>query len=111
MKRKNRKNKMHVKLGDTVQIITGNQKGQVGQIKKIIQKKSRIILENLNLKTKHVKPQKEEESGQIINIEAAIHSSNVMLYSKKNKVRSRYRIKINESNKKFRILNKTQEIV
>jgi len=84
---------------------------QIGKITKIISKTSKVIIENINLKTKHVKPNQKEESGQIINIEAPIHSSNVMLYSKENKICSRYKIVFNEQNKKYRQLNKTKEIV
>jgi len=83
----------------------------MGKITKIISKTSKVIIENINLKTKHVKPNQKEESGQIINIEAPIHSSNVMLYSKENKICSRYKIVFNEQNKKYRQLNKTKEIV
>jgi len=69
------------------------------------------VIENINLKTKHIKRNEKEESGQIINIEAPIHSSNVMLYSTENKVCSRYKIVFNEQNKKYRQLNKTKEII
>ncbi len=105
------KKKLHVKNGDTVQIISGKYKGKIGKIKKIISKTSKVIIKNINLKTKHMKPNQKEESGQIINIEAPIHSSNLMLYSKKNKIRSRYKIVFNEENKKYRQLKKTKEIV
>ncbi len=107
---KKKKNKMHVKNGDIVQIISGQYKNQIGEIVKIILKNSQVVIKNLNLKTKHVRPKEQEESGKIINFEAPIHSSNVMLYSKKNQVRSRYRANISAS-KKYRQLNKTQEII
>lgn len=103
------KRKIHVKNGDTVQIISGKNKGEIGKITKILRKKSQVIINNLNIKTKHVKPNQKEESGKIINFEAPIHSSNVMLYSEKNKVRSRYRKILNENSQKYRELNKTKE--
>jgi len=105
------KKKLHVRNGDIVQVISGKYKGQIGKITKIISKTSKVIIENINLKTKHMKPNQKEESGQIVNIEAPIHSSNVMLYSKENKICSRYKIILNEENKKCRQLNKTKEIV
>lgn len=105
------KNKLHVRNGDIVQVISGKYKGQIGKITKILSKTSKVIIENINLKTKHMKPNQKEESGQIVNIEAPIHSSNVMLYSKENKICSRYKIVFNEQNKKCRQLNKTKEIV
>nr|YP_009502106.1 50S ribosomal protein L24 [Porolithon onkodes]ASB29708.1 50S ribosomal protein L24 [Porolithon onkodes] len=106
-----KQHKIHVKNGDTVKIISGKYKGQVGEITKILHKKKLVILKNLNLKTKHVRPKQREESGKIINIEAPIHSSNVMLYSSQSKVCSRYSIVYDENLKKYRKLKKTQELI
>ena len=105
-----KKTKMHVKRGDMVQIISGKYKGQTGKIIKTLHKSSQVIIENLNIKTKHIRPSQKEESGKIINFEAPIHSSNVMLYSTKHKIRSRYHIIVNEQSQKYRQLNKVQEI-
>ena len=105
-----KKKKMHVKTGDTVQVISGKHKGKIGKIIRVLNKKSQVIIQNLNIKTKHVRPSQKEESGKIVNIEAPIHSSNVMLYSNKHQIRSRFHIIINEQFKKYRQLNKTQEI-
>jgi large subunit ribosomal protein L24 len=104
------KNKIHVKNGDIVQVITGSYKNQVGQIIKVLPKTSQVVVKGLNVKTKHSRPKQQEESGKIISFEGPIHSSNVMLYSAKNKVRSRYCIAMNGS-VKHRRLNKTQEII
>ena len=106
-----KKNRMHIKNGDTVKIISGKYKGQIGQITQILRKKNLVIIKNINLKTKHIRPNQKEESGQIINIEAPIHSSNVMLYSTKNKICSRYNNIYDENLKKYRQLKKTQEII
>ncbi|MCT7949208.1 50S ribosomal protein L24 [Ancylothrix sp. C2] len=103
--------KMHVKKGDTVQIITGKDKGKVGQITKVLPKKSAVVVEGVNVKTKHVKPQGEGESGKIINFEAPIHSSNVMLYSQSQKVASRISYTVTEDGRKVRMLKKTGEII
>ena len=104
-----RKKKLHVKNGDTVQIIAGKHKGQVGQITKVLYKSSQVIIKNLNIKTKHIRPNQKNESGRIVNFEAPIHSSNVMLYSIKHQLRSRYHIISNEKYEKYRQLNKTKE--
>lgn len=111
MTNKVKKLKMHVKTGDTVQIISGSHKGKIGKITKVLPKVSQIIVENLNLKVKHSRPSKTEESGKIINFEAPIHSSNAMLYSTRNKIRSRFNIKYDTNNKKHRLLQKTSEII
>ncbi|MEP0911948.1 50S ribosomal protein L24 [Leptolyngbya sp. FACHB-711] len=103
--------KMHVKKGDTVQIISGKEKGKVGEILKAFPETSQVIVQGVNVKTKHIKPQQEGESGQIQTIEAPIHSSNVMLYSNKQKVASRICYTVNTDGKKVRMLKKTGEII
>lgn len=105
-----KKTKIHVKNGDIVEIISGRYKGQTGKIIKTLYKSSQVIIENLNVKTKHTRPNQKEESGKIVNFEAPIHSSNVMLYSTKHKICSRYHIIVNKESQKYRQLNKTQEI-
>lgn len=103
--------KMHVKKGDTVQVITGKDKGKVGEIIRAIPKDSEVVVKGVNVKTKHVKPQQEGESGQIVTFEAPIHSSNVMLYSNKQKVASRVCYTFTEDGRKVRMLKKTGEII
>ena len=102
---------MHVKRGDTVQVISGSDKGKVGEIVKVLPKQSKVVVEGVNVKTKHAKPQQEGESGQITTFEAPIHSSNVMLYSTKEKVASRICYTYNDDGRKVRMLKKTGEII
>ncbi|MBW4683373.1 50S ribosomal protein L24 [Microcoleus sp. FACHB-672] len=103
--------KMHVKKGDTVQVIAGKDKGKVGEILQTLPRESKVVIKGVNVKTKHVKPQQEGESGKIINYEAPIHSSNVMLYSNKQKVASRVSYTFTEEGRKVRMLKKTGEII
>jgi large subunit ribosomal protein L24 len=103
--------KMHVKKGDTVQIISGKDKGKVGEILQILPQKSQVVIKGVNIRTKHVKPQQEGESGQISTFEAPIHSSKVMLYSNKEKVASRVCHTFTEDGKKVRMLKKTGELL
>ena len=103
--------KMHVKKGDTVQVISGRDKGKVGEILRILPKKSQVVVKTVNVRTKHVKPQQEGESGQIATFEAPIHSSKVMLYSEKEKVASRICYTFTEDGRKVRKLKKTGEII
>ncbi|MBD2741039.1 50S ribosomal protein L24 [Coleofasciculus sp. FACHB-1120] len=102
---------MHVKKGDTVQVIAGRDKGKVGEILRTIPQESRVIVKGINIKTKHVKPQQEGESGQIVTVEAPIHSSNVMLYSTQQKIASRICYTLNDEGRKVRMLKKTGEII
>ena len=103
--------KMHVKKGDTVQVIAGKDKGKVGEITRVLPKLGRVVVEGVNIRTKHVKARAEGESGQIVTEEASIHSSNVMLYSKKEKVTSRVAYTFTEDGRKVRKLKKTGEII
>ncbi|XLQ11203.1 MAG: 50S ribosomal protein L24 [cyanobacterium endosymbiont of Epithemia adnata isolate EadnSB Bon19] len=103
--------RMHVKTGDTVQVISGRDKGKVGQIIKTNPKTSKVLIQGVNVRTKHVKSQQEGESGQITTFEAPIHSSKVMLYSTKEKVASRICYTFTEEGRKVRMLKKTGEII
>nr|YP_009541817.1 ribosomal protein L24 [Neogoniolithon spectabile]AYR06026.1 ribosomal protein L24 [Neogoniolithon spectabile] len=105
------KHKIHVKIGDTVQIIAGQYKGQVGKISRVLKKHNKVIINNCNLRTKHIKPSQEGENGKIISIEAPIHSSNIMMYSVKHRVRSRYTITFDKNKQKIRVLKKNQETI
>ena len=83
----------------------------MGEILSVNPKKSQVIVEGVNIRTKHVKPQQEGESGQIVTQEAPIHSSNVMLYSEKEKVASRIAYTFTDDGRKVRMLKKTGEII
>ena len=103
--------KIHVKKGDTVQVIAGKDKGKVGEILQVLPKISKVVVKDVNVKTKHVKPQQEGESGKIVTVEAPIHSSNVMVYSSKEKVASRICYTFTDDGRKVRKLKKTGEII
>ncbi|MGD1852089.1 MAG: 50S ribosomal protein L24 [Cyanophyceae cyanobacterium] len=103
--------KMHVRKGDTVQVITGRDKGKIGEVVAIFPKKSTVVIEGVNRRTKHIKPTQEGESGRIETTEFPLHSSNVMLYSKAEKVASRATTVVDENGRKVRKLKKTGEII
>lgn len=75
-----KKQKTKVKVGDQVKIISGKYKGQTGTIIKIILKKQGIIIKDINIKTKHIKPKQTQDKGEIKKIEAYIHTSNIKKY-------------------------------
>jgi large subunit ribosomal protein L24 len=75
-----KKIKLHIKLKDKVKIISGQEKGKIGIVKKIIQRKSQIIIEGINIKNKYFKRNRSEENGMIKKLEFPIHSSNVLKY-------------------------------
>ncbi|KAL3508555.1 hypothetical protein ACH5RR_027956 [Cinchona calisaya] len=103
--------KVHVRVGDTIKVISGRDKGKIGEITEIFRHNSTIKVKEINLKTKHVKSKGEDEPGQIIKIEAPIHSSNVMLYSEEQNVASRVGHKTLDNGKRVRYLIKTGEII
>ena len=109
--KKTQRYKMHVKKGDTIQVISGRDKGKVAEILQTLPKTSQVVVKGVNVRTKHVKPQQEGESGQIATFEAPIHSSNVMLYSDKEKVASRVGYTVTEDGRRVRTLKKTGEII
>ena len=76
---KKQKMKMHVKMGDTVMITSGFHKNETGEIIKINKRTGRIIVKGINFKFKHIKPNTENEIGEIKQFEAPIHHSNVKL--------------------------------
>ena len=71
--------KLHVKIGDHVKIIAGLHKYETGKVTAINKKTGKIIVQGINFKFKHVKPNSENEIGEIKQIEAPIHHSNVKL--------------------------------
>ncbi|MCL2068583.1 MAG: 50S ribosomal protein L24 [Oscillospiraceae bacterium] len=72
-------NKMHVKTGDTVIIISGRDKGKKGKVLAVSPKEGKVIVEGCNIVTKHVKPRKMGQPGGIIKAESAVYACKVMI--------------------------------
>jgi large subunit ribosomal protein L24 len=73
------KQKIHVRIGDNVIVISGFYRNETGEVIKVNQKTGKIIVKGINLKFKHIKPNTENEVGEIKQLEAPIHHSNVKL--------------------------------
>ena len=101
--------KLHVKVGDTVKVISGTSKGLEGKILTMDKKKNRVIVEGVNIVKKHVKPSAANPQGGIEEAEAGIHISNVMLVV--NGVASRVGRKDDGEGKLVRFLKKNGEVV
>lgn len=69
---------MHVRKGDKVLVISGNDKGKQGEIKQVLRDKGRVVIEGVNLRWKHVKPTQQNPQGERVQREFPIHASNVM---------------------------------
>jgi len=71
--------KFVLRIGDNVKVISGSEKNKMGEITKIYPKTGKIIVKGINFKFKHIKPNKENEVGEIKKLETPIHHSNVKL--------------------------------
>ena len=100
---------MKIKKGDTVQIITGNDVGKSGRVIKVFPIKEKIIVEGLNMVKKHARPTQENPQGGIMEKEAAVHISNVMILSGGKPTRVGY--KILDDGKKVKFSKRTGEVI
>ncbi len=79
----NKKNKMRIKKGDTVVVITGQYKGVKGKVLRTFPKTNSVIVEKVNFIKKHTRPTQQNQQGGIVEKEAPINVSNVKLYNEK----------------------------
>ncbi|WP_111611456.1 50S ribosomal protein L24 [Algoriphagus yeomjeoni] len=112
MERKmNKQPKLHIKTGDTVKVIAGDDKGKTGKVLSVDKQKSRAIVEGLNMITKHVKPTAAKPQGGIDKKEASMHISNLMLVDPKSGEATRTGRKEGENGKLVRYSKKTGEVI
>lgn len=72
-------NKLHVKKGDTVVVLSGKDKGKRGKVLEVSPKEQKVIIEKVNMMTKHLKPRKMGDQGGIVKAEGAMYACKVML--------------------------------
>ena len=97
-----------IKKGDTVQIIAGKDKGQEGKVTFVDPKNGKVVVEGLNMVTKHAKPSQANPNGGIVEKEAPIDISNVMLVVDGKKTRVGFKI---EGDKKVRVAKATGKVI
>ena len=97
---------MNFKKGDKVVVITGKDKGKEGTITKTLRAENKVIVEGINVVKKHVKPQG-NQPGSIVEVEAPIHASNVMIIDPKTKKGTRIGHEIDKKGKKIRVSKKS----
>ncbi len=102
--------KFKIKTGDEVTILTGKDKGKKGKVLKILKDKDRVIVEQVNMIKKHVKPSTENPQGGIEEKEAPIHISNVALIDPKSKKATRVGYEVKDG-KKVRVAKKSGEVI
>lgn len=101
---------MHVKTGDKVKVISGKYKGKEGVILKSFPKQNRVLVEGVNIVKKHQKPSQANQTGGIVEVEAPIHVSNVMLIDPSTGQATRVSYKV-ENGKKVRVSKRTGEVL
>ncbi|OEU66549.1 MAG: 50S ribosomal protein L24 [Desulfobacterales bacterium PC51MH44] len=104
-------NKCYLKKDDKVKVIAGKDKGKIGKVLSVKRKNNRIVVENINFVKQHVRPSAQHRQGGIIDSEAPIHWSNVMLMCNKCVTPVRIKMKRLEDGKKIRVCRKCGEII
>jgi large subunit ribosomal protein L24 len=99
-----------LKVGDVVQVISGDDKGKQGTITKLLLDEERAVVEGINLKTKHQKPNQRNQQGGKIQIEAPIHMSKLMLLDPESKKPTRVRFQ-EKDGKKVRVAVKSGAVI
>lgn len=104
-------NKVHVKKDDTVLVLSGKDRGKKGKVLSVNPSTSQLIVEGVNMATKHKKPKGRYEQGGIIHQETAVHSSNVMLVCGKCGKPTKVAKKILDNGEKARTCKNCDEII
>jgi len=100
--------KLHIKKGDTVYVNAGNDKGKTGKVLSVDTSKDRVIVEGINMVSKHTKPNSKQPQGGIIKQEAGIHISNLNLIDPQSGKPTRVGYKM-DGDKKIRYAKKSGE--
>jgi large subunit ribosomal protein L24 len=103
--------KIRITKGDTVQVMRGDDKGKTGEVIRVFPKTGRVTVKGINMVKRHRKARRAEEQSGIIEFEAPIHASNVMLIDPKKDVPTRVRMRIDEDGTKERIGVKSGEAI
>ena len=104
---------MRIVKNDTVRVISGNHRGKNGQVLKVFPDKQRVIIKGVNMVKRHTRPNQKDPQGGIVEKEAPIHLSNVMLWDEKSKMPTRIRFKklSDEKGSKDRVSVRSEEVI
>ena len=105
------KNKCHIKKNDKVKVLVGKDRGKIGKVIDVLSKKDRLLVEHVNMVKRHTRPSAKNKQGGIVEGEAPIHWSNVMLMCNKCLAPVRIKMKNLEDGKKVRVCRKCDEII
>ncbi len=99
-----------IKTGDTVKVMAGKDKGKIGKVLQIFSETNRIVVEGANIMKKHVKAKGSDQKGQIIQLSAPMHVSNVMIVDPSNSKPTRVRYETRDG-KKVRVAKKSGTVI
>lgn len=102
---------LSIRKGDTVRVIAGKDKGKSGRVLSVNPDKHRLVIEKINMIKKHMKPTRQHAQGGIIDKEAPVDISNVMLVCPKCNQKSRIGNQVMENGKKLRVCKKCKEVI
>lgn len=105
------RDKCHIKKDDKVKVIAGKDKGKIGKVLKVDRKKDRILVENINVVKRHTRPTAKNRQGGIVESEASVPWSNVMLMCSKCMNPVRIQMRRLDDGKKVRSCRKCNEII
>jgi large subunit ribosomal protein L24 len=103
--------KLTITKGDTVRVMRGDDKGREGKVIRVLTKKSKVVIDGINIVKKHRKARRAEEKSEIIDFPAPIHVSNVMLLDPKSGEPTRIRRRIDDDGTKERISAKSGDAI
>ena len=101
----------HIRKDDKVKVIAGKDRGKIGKVLRVDHKKDRIVVENINIVKRHARPSAKNKQGGILETEAGLPRSNVMLMCSKCMKPTRIRMQQLEDGKKVRYCGKCKEII
>jgi large subunit ribosomal protein L24 len=105
------RSKCHFRRDDKVKVLAGKDRGKVGKVLKVLRKKERVLVENINTVKRHTRPSAQNRQGGIIESEAPIHWSNVQLMCNKCIAPVRIKMQRLDDGKKVRVCRKCNEVI
>ena len=102
---------LKIRKGDTVQVISGANKGRQGTVLRVEPEKNRVVIEGLNMRKRHMKPSQTNPEGGIVEFEAPVHASNVMLIAPQSGEPTRVRAQVGENGKRERVAVKSGRVI
>jgi large subunit ribosomal protein L24 len=103
--------KMKIRKGDRVKVIRGNHKDQEGTVLRVEREKNRVVIEGVNRRKRHMKPSQTNPEGGIVEFEAPVHASNVMLIDPETGEPTRVRAQVGADGKRERVAVKSGRVI